>query len=198
MTQASARSLDVPADATLPSRDPQAPGVGERIPAHNPACRGCADVPGGIGVESWVDDERGEGGHAGLGVAVRSRMLVTDDMQGGPGLIHGGFLMAAFDECLGSVAPLVGGVCVTARLETDFRAPVPVGTTLWLRARLDGVLRRKYFVSGEARLDTEDGTLAGTARALFVHVDIEHFTRHARPEDLEAIGALSDRVRTRG
>lgn len=195
MTQASARSLDVPADATIPSRHPGAPGFGEPIPPHNPACRGCADVPGGLGVESWVDDDRGEGGEVGHGIAVRSRMLVTDDMQGGPGLVHGGFLVAAFDECLGSVAPLVGGACVTARLETDFRAPVPVGTTLWLRARLDGVLRRKYFVSGEARLDSGDGPVAGTARALFVHVDVEHFTRHARPEDLEAIAALEDRAR---
>jgi acyl-coenzyme A thioesterase PaaI-like protein len=195
MTQTSVRSLDVPAGATVPARHPKAPGVGEPVPPHNPACRGCADVPGGIHLESWVDDDRGEGGEPGAGVAVRSRMAVTHDMQGGPGLIHGGYLMAAFDECLGSVAPLVTRSCVTARLETDFRAPIPVGTTLWLRARLDGVLRRKYFVSGVARLGTEDGPLVGTARALFVKVELEHFLRHGRAEDLEAIGASAEQIR---
>ncbi len=195
MPQARARSLDVPDDATIPPRHAKAPGVGERTPPHNPACRGCADVPGGLGIASWVDDDRGEGGEAGHGVAVRSRMFVTDDQQGGPGLIHGGFLTAAFDECLGSVPALVTRACVTARLETDFHRPVPVGTTLWLRARLDGVSGRKYFVSAEARLDAEDGPVAAVARALFVKVGIEHFLRHGRPEDLEAVGASADQIR---
>lgn len=195
MTQARPRSLDLPEDATIPPRHPEAPGVGERTPPHGPACRGCADVPGGIRLESWVDDDRGEGGEPGHGVAVRSRMVVTEDMQGGPGLIHGGFLTAAFDECLGSVPALVTRACVTARLETDFRAPIPVGTTLWLRARLDGVLGRKYFVSAAARLDAEDGPLAGTARALFVQVGVEHFLRHSRTEDLEALGASPEQIR---
>lgn len=195
MTQARPRSLDVPADATIPSRHPKAPDVGERTPPHNPSCRGCADVPGGLGIESWVDDDRGEGGRAGHGVAVRARMFAREDMQGGPGLLHGGFLTAAFDESLGAVPALVTRACVTARLETDFRLPVPVGTTLWLRARLDGVLGRKHFVSGEARIDAEDGPLVGTARALFVQVGIEHFLRHSRPEDLEALGASPEQIR---
>ncbi len=195
MTPASPRSLEVPADAAIPPRHPKAPGVGQRTPPHNPACRGCADVPGALGIRSWVDDDRGEGGEAGHGVAVRSRMIVTDDMQGGPGLLHGGFLTTAFDEALGSVPALVTRACVTARLETDFRRPVPVGSTLWLRARLDGVLGRKYFVSAEARIDAEDGPVAGTARALFVQVGIEHFLKHGRPEDLEAVGASAEQIR---
>jgi len=195
MTQARARSLDVPEDATIPPRHPKAPGVGERVPAHSPTCRGCADVPGSLRIESWIDDDAGEGGEPGHGVAVRSRMLVTEVMQGGPGLLHGGLLTTMFDESLGSVPALVTRACVTARLETDFRRPVPVGTTLWLRARLDGVAGRKYFVSGEAHLDAEDGPVAATARALFVHVGLEHFLRHSRPEDLEALGVPADRIR---
>lgn len=197
MRQAPARSLEVPADATVPSRHPKAPGVGDPIPPHHPACRGCADVPGGLRMRSWVDDDRlGDANReSGEGVAVRSRMSVTGDMQGAPGLIHGGFLLAAFDECLGSVVSLVTRSCVTARLETDFQAPVPVGATLWLQGRVDGVSRRKYYVSGEARLDSVDGPLAGTARALFVQVDLGHFLRHGRPEDLEALGASPEQIR---
>jgi acyl-coenzyme A thioesterase PaaI-like protein len=195
MTQARPRSLDVPEDATIPPRHPEAPAVGMRTPPHHEACRGCSDVPGALGVESWVDDDRGEGGEPGHGVAVRSRMLVTDAMQGAPGLLHGGFLTAAFDESLGSVPALVTRATVTARLETDFRLPVPVGTTLWLRARLDGVLGRKYFVSAVAHLDTEDGPVAATARALFVRVGLEHFLRHSRPEDLEALGVAAEDIR---
>jgi acyl-coenzyme A thioesterase PaaI-like protein len=195
MTQARPRSLDVPEDATIPPRHPKAPGVGERIPLHNPACRGCADVRGGLRVESWVDDDHGADGEPGGGVAVRSRMMVTEVMQGAPGLIHGGYLTAAFDEALGSVPPLVARGCVTARLETDFRRPIPVGSTLWLRSRLDGAVGRKFFVSAEARVDAEDGPLAGTARALFVQVGMEHFLRHGRPEDLAALGASEEQIR---
>ncbi len=37
--------------------------------------------------------------------------------------------------------------------------------------------------------------MAATARALFVHVGLEHFLRHSRPEDLEALGVPADRIR---
>jgi acyl-coenzyme A thioesterase PaaI-like protein len=185
-------SLEVPADATVPDRHPKAPGVGERTPPHTPTCRGCADVPGSLRVESWVAEEPGEGGH---GVVVRSRMVTHDDQQGGPGLLHGGVLTAAFDESLGSVPSLVTRACVTARLEVDFRRPVPIGSTVWIRSRLDGVVGRKHYVSGVARLDAEDGPVAGTARALFVKVGAEHFLKHSRPEDLEALGASPEQIR---
>lgn len=173
-------SIDPPADAAAPQRNPKAPPPGERTTSHFEGCRGCGDVPGSLRIRSWVADD---------GISVVSRFDVLDEHQGAPGLLHGGMLMTAFDDSLGTAYTQVTRSAVTARLETDFRRPVPVGTTVWLRSRVDAVVGRKIFVSGDARLGGLDGEVAGTARALFLKVGVEHFLRHGRPEDLEALGA---------
>ncbi|MFC5142163.1 PaaI family thioesterase [Actinomycetospora rhizophila] len=173
-------SIDPPADAAAPQRNPKAPPPGERTTSHFEGCRGCGDVPGSLRIRSWVADD---------GISVVSRFDVLDEHQGAPGLLHGGMLMTAFDDSLGTAYTQVTRSAVTARLETDFRRPVPVGTTVWLRSRVDAVVGRKIYVSGDARLGGLDGEVAGTARALFLKVGVEHFLRHGRPEDLEALGA---------
>ncbi|WP_018330835.1 PaaI family thioesterase [Actinomycetospora chiangmaiensis] len=186
---AASPSLELPADATVAPRNEKAPAVGERIPVHSEVCFGCADLPHGLRLESRVaDDEAGA-------AAVRSRMVLRPDQQGAPGLLHGGLLTAAFDEVLGSVVALVTRPCVTARLETDFRAPMPIGSTLWLRARVEGRAGRKLYAAGTAHLDAEDGPVVGTAHALFLKVGMEHFLRNSRPEDLEALGVPAERIR---
>jgi acyl-coenzyme A thioesterase PaaI-like protein len=178
-------SIEVPADAVVPERHPKAPVPGDRIPVHNPQCRGCADVPGSLHIRSWADE----------GLSVRSVFTIREEHQGAPGIVHGGLLMTAFDECLGTTWQLVLRAAVTARMETDFRRPIPVGTDLWLRGRVDGVAGRKIYTSGTAHLDDPDGPVAGTARALFVQVGREHFLKHGRPEDLEAAGAPAEAIR---
>jgi acyl-CoA thioesterase FadM len=102
--------------------------------------------------------------------------------------------MTAFDDALGSAHTQVVRASVTARMETDFRRPVPVGTTLWLRSRVEAVVGRKVYTSGTAHLGELDGEVAGTARALFLTVGKEHFLRHSRPEDLEALGASREMI----
>lgn len=186
---AASPSLELPADATVAARHEKAPAVGERIPVHSAVCFGCADIPHGLRLESWVADD-GAGA-----AAVRSRMVLRPDQQGAPGLLHGGLLTSAFDEVLGSVVALVTRPCVTARLETDFRRPMPIGSTLWLRGRVEGRVERKLYASATAHLDAEDGPVVGTARALFLKVGMEHFLRNSRPEDLEALGVPADRIR---
>lgn len=173
-------SIDPPEGADPPQRLPKAPTPGERTRGHYAGCRGCGDVPGSLRIASWVEDD---------GVSVRSRFDVLEDHQGAPGLLHGGLLMAAFDDALGTAYTQVVRSAVTARMETDFKRPVPVATTLWLRSRVDAVVGRKIYVSGTAYLGELDGEVAGAARALFLTVGREHFLRHGRPEDLEALGA---------
>ncbi|GAA3226257.1 PaaI family thioesterase [Actinocorallia longicatena] len=108
---------------------------------------------------------------------VLGHFLVTDQHQGAPGLAHGGLLATAMDEILGTAAWSLGKMAVTGRLETDFRAPVPVGSTLYLKAWCTGVEGRKIYLSGEGRLGDPDGPLAVQAAALFVEVPREHFTK---------------------
>lgn len=174
-------SISPPADAPVPQPPAGAPGPGERTPEHQPACRGCGDVEGSLRIASWVDDD---------GRGVLSRFDVGPAHQGAPGILHGGLLIAAFDESMGSAHSLFERPAVTARLETDFRAPVPVGRTTWLRSRVDAIEGRKLFVSSTAHLDDPDGPVAGTACALFLEVGEEHFLRHGRPEDLVAAGLV--------
>ena len=178
-------ALEVPADAVLPERHAQAPAPGERMRPHNAHCLGCGDVPGGLRVEAWAEQ----------GMGVRARFRARPEHQGGPGVLHGGILVTALDEALGFVPTLVHRAAVTARLETDFRSPVPVDSDVWVLAALEGAAGRKFYVSGTAHLHTPEGPVVATARALFLRVDAEHFLRHGRAEDLEALGASADAVR---
>ena len=103
-----------------------------------------------------------------------------------PGLAHGGLLAAALDETLGSLNWLLRRPAVTARLETDFIRPVPVGSTLHLTGEVVGVEGRRIYVRGEGRLDDPDGELAVTAAAVFIAVPLEHFATYGRAADVAA------------
>jgi acyl-coenzyme A thioesterase PaaI-like protein len=165
-----------PPDAVLPERNPNAPAPGERIPTHYARCYVCG-----------TDHEAGL--HlvvvAGEGLTLTGTFTVTEHHQGAPGLAHGGLLTAAFDDALGSLNWMLTAPAVTGRLEVDFRRPVPVGSTLHIRAEVVGVKGRKVFSRATGRLDDPEGPVAVSAAAMFIQVPIEHFTTHGRPEDVE-------------
>ncbi len=165
-----------PPDAVLPERNPNAPAPGQPIPSHYTRCFVCGDDhEAGLHLELV----------AGEGVALTGTFTVSEHHQGAPGLAHGGLLTAAFDDALGSLNWLLSAPAVTGRLETDFRRPVPVGSTLHIRAEVVGVKGRKVFTKAVGRLGSPDGPVALTAAALFIQVPIEHFTANGRPEDVE-------------
>ena len=165
-----------PPDAVLPERNPSGPRPGETIPTHYSRCYVCGDDhPTGLALRVV----------AGEGLSLTGEFTVTEHHQGAPGLAHGGLLTAAFDDALGSLNWLLAAPAVTGRLETDFRRPVPVGSTLHIRAEVVGVKGRKVFTRAVGRLGTPDGPVALTASALFIQVPIEHFTTHGRAEDIE-------------
>jgi acyl-coenzyme A thioesterase PaaI-like protein len=131
---------------------------------------------------------------AGEGVSVTAEFTVTPRHQGAPGLAHGGLLAAAFDETLGSLQWLLQVPSVTARLETDFLRPVPVGSTVYLEAHVVGRDERKIWSEAVGRLDGPDGPVVVTASALFVVVPLEHFADHGRAAEVSA-ARDDDRVR---
>jgi len=53
----------------------------------------------------------------------------------------------AFDEALGKLMWLIRSPAVTARLETDFLLPVPMGTTLHITAEITGQVNRKVIAA---------------------------------------------------
>ncbi len=171
-------STTPPEGAIIPDRHPKAPEIGTKIPSHFGHCFGCGELhPTGLHLVA----------HAGAGADLTAEFTVTENHQGAPGLAHGGLLSLAFDEALGKLMWLIRAPAVTARLETDFLKPVPMGTTLHITARITGQINRKVYTAAEGRLGGADGEIAVKAAALFVVVPMSHFLENAPKEYLEHI-----------
>ena len=171
-------STTAPEGAVIPERHPKAPEIGTKIPSHFGHCFGCGELhPTGLHLVA----------HAGANADLTAEFTVTENHQGAPGLAHGGLLSLAFDEALGKLMWLIRAPAVTARLETDFLKPVPMGTTLHITARITGQVNRKVYTAAEGRLGGPDGEIAVKAAALFVIVPMSHFLDNAPKEYLEHI-----------
>ncbi|HEX6887081.1 MAG TPA: PaaI family thioesterase [Candidatus Nanopelagicales bacterium] len=174
-------------DAQLPARHRDAASPGEEIASHYSGCYGCgAKHPCGLHMQVF----------AGEGLTLRASFEVGAMHQGAPGLAHGGLLTAAIDEALGALNWLLMEPAVTARLETNFVRPVPVGTDLVLDARIVGVDGRKVYTAAIGRLGAH-GPVAVTASALFIQVGIGHFRKHGRAQEVaaaiaEGVGARAE------
>ncbi len=120
--------------------------------------------------------------HAGAAQDLTAVFTVTENHQGAPGLAHGGLLSLAFDEALGKLMWLIRSPAVTARLETDFMLPVPIGSELHISAEITGQVNRKVYTSAIGRLNSPEGPIAVKASALFVIVPMKHFMENA-PKD---------------
>jgi acyl-coenzyme A thioesterase PaaI-like protein len=143
--------------------------VGDKLGTHYAKCFGCGpEHPTGLRLEAV----------SGEGLTVSAKFTVGKDHQGAPGLAHGGVLAAAMDEALGMVVWLLRKPYVTGRLETDYLMPVPVGSTLHIRTRCTGVSGRKAYLEAEGRLGGPDGPVAVRGAAVFIEVQIAHFSRH--------------------
>jgi acyl-CoA thioesterase FadM len=83
---------------------------------------------------------------------------------------HVGGLLAAIFDCLHYRLALVRGVvlAVTARIEVDYRAPVPLGRPVRFEARLVARRGRVFGTRAVARL--HGGTLAAESRAIYVEI----------------------------
>ena len=167
-----------PEGAAIPPRHPQAPAPGSQIPSHFGHCFGCGELhPTGLHLKAI----------AGEGMDITATFTVTENHQGAPGLAHGGLLSLAFDEALGKLMWLLRAPAVTARLETDFLKPVPMGSVLHISARIVGQVNRKVYAVAEGRLNSPDGPLAVRAASLYVIVPMAHFLNNAPKEYLDTI-----------
>lgn len=161
--------------APRPVAHPDAPPPGTVLGPHHVHCYACGDVDGGLGLQFTVADD----------LSMTCEFLVTDRHQGAPGLAHGGVVAAVFDEALGVLQVLLAEPAVTASLSTQYRRPVPVGSVLHVRSRIDRREGRKLFLSAVGHLDGPDGPVAAEASGLFVVVPPEHFEQ-GRGVDVES------------
>ena len=163
-------STTPPEGSVIPERHPLAPATGTKVPSHYGHCFGCGELhPTGLHLVA----------HVGEGATIIAEFTVTENHQGAPGLAHGGLLSLAFDEALGKLMWLLRSPAVTARLETDFIRPVPLGTTLFITAEITGQVNRKVYSAAVGRIGSHDGEIAVRAAALFVIVPMSHFLTKA-------------------
>ncbi|CAN2204899.1 PaaI_thioesterase domain containing protein [Candidatus Nanopelagicaceae bacterium] len=171
-------STTPPEGAIIPERHPESPQTGSLLPSHFKHCFGCGDLhPTGLHLKA----------HVGEGLTITAQFTVTENHQGAPGLAHGGLLSLAFDEALGKLMWLLRAPAVTARLETDFLMPVPIGTVLYITAEIVGQQGRKVYSVAEGRLNGPDGPIATRAASLFIIVPMKHFLENAPAEYIAAI-----------
>lgn len=88
---------------------------------------------------------------------------------GAPGQAHGGAILTVLDEALGAAAWNAGYQVLTARLTTEFRKSVPVGSQLLVETVIKA--RRHRLVLVEGRLLGADGTLYASADGRFIELE---------------------------
>src|SRR4051795_4316480 len=103
-------------------------------------------------------DDGGVVGEATLGVAY----------EGPPSYVHGGMSALLMDQVLGTAAAVAGLWGMTAHLELDYRAPLPVGKRLVLRGRVAENDGRKSLIVGTIALAAAPDQALVEARGLFV------------------------------
>jgi acyl-coenzyme A thioesterase PaaI-like protein len=104
--------------------------------------------------------------------------------EGPPSYVHGGMSALLMDQLLGSAAIAAGLWGMTARLELDYRRPVPLETPLLLRAAVSESTGRKVVITGTIALAEAPERALVEARGVFVT---------PRPErSAEYFGAITD------
>lgn len=92
--------------------------------------------------------------------------------EGPPGHAHGGSMAAVLDEAMGLAVWLAHRAAVAARIEVDFRAPIPLGATVRLETEPGPTDGRK--ATSRARLVAADGTVHAEGSGIFVLLDERH------------------------
>ena len=115
---------------------------------------------------------------------VRGRGRFGVAYEGAPGILHGGFLAAAFDELLGIATVFSGGPGMTRELRVRYLLPTPIDVELAFVGRLDRAEGREIHVSGEV---VAAGARTAEASGVFIAVGDEKFVALARAR-LERLG----------
>ncbi|UUV28619.1 PaaI family thioesterase [Amycolatopsis roodepoortensis] len=145
------------------------------LPPHHPQCLGCGpDNPAGLHLSVYRDGDE-----------VFTDLAFDARHRGAPGLAHGGAISAACDDLFGFVLYVVEEIAVTRTLTVEYRAPVPLGQRHRITARLHHRDGRRLHL--EATGVGEDGVTRFTAQALFIVVDIDHFSDHGTELDVHAM-----------
>ena len=103
----------------------------------------------------------------------RANYTALAEHCGWPGLLHGGVAFTLMDEALAYALYFQGLYGVTARIETRFRQPIPVGTKLVIRAWTVSQRKRLVEARAEIRANSEGNLLVAEATATMYLQEIE-------------------------
>lgn len=122
-------------------------------------CFVCGDAnPSGLDLRFYVEGDE---------VVLTTELDPT--LEGYPGHVHGGIITALLDEGAGwACTAATGRLYVTAELTVRFRAPVPGGRSVTLRASLEE--DRKRLAVGRSRLEDGEGRVLAEAEGRFIAV----------------------------
>jgi hypothetical protein len=93
--------------------------------------------------------------------------------EGPPMFAHGGVSAMLLDQMLGYAVSASGHAGMTVRLDTSYRAPVPLLTPLRLTAEVTGVDGRRVIAAGTIATAAEPDTVLVAATGTFVTLRAE-------------------------
>ena len=180
------------ADAALLERvAAAADSVAETVEQGEPRSRPIADIKRRLWEEPPTDGSAmshfaecvvsGTANPMGIGIKVRrdGDEAVADfnlgaAFEGAPRRAHGGVVAAIFDDVMGYVLVVHRTPAFTGRLTVSYRAPVPMGQDMTVRARLERREGRKLFMTAQMTL-TADGShpVICEAEGLFIAIPPE-------------------------
>ncbi|WP_203826038.1 PaaI family thioesterase [Actinoplanes palleronii] len=110
------------------------------------------------------------------GVAT-GRCTLGRAFEGPPTFAHGGVSAMLLDQILGHAVVASGNPGMTVRLDTAYRAPVPLLTPLLLTAQVQDVAGRRVTATGTIATEADPGTPLVTATGTFVGLRAEQTHR---------------------
>ena len=125
--------------------------------------------PVGLKMAFYNDPETGR---------VQANLIVPDEYQGYPGVVHGGIVAAILDEVSGRAVMLHGpgeDMMATLRLTARYRRPTPTETPLTAVGWVEHMSRIGARVAGEIRLP--DGTVTAECESILTTMPEEFRTR---------------------
>ncbi|GAC1520279.1 MAG: PaaI family thioesterase [Marmoricola sp.] len=140
---------------------------GSSLPSHHSHCLGCGpDNPHGHHLVVLRDGEK----------SVAAVHIFDERHVGAPGIAHGGAVAMVLDDLFGFLLYSIGTLAVTRKLEVEYVRPVRLDVEYRLRANIAEQAGRKVHMN--ATLEDIDGTINARSVALFLAVEVEHFTSH--------------------
>ncbi len=101
--------------------------------------------------------------------------------QGPPGHVHGGASAAVLDEAMGAAVWVAGLQVVAARLEVDYKRPLPLGQKISIHSRISEQHARKIFATSEILLENGEIAVAGKG----IYVSAPHLFVNTKFENIE-------------